>query len=93
MDNRERAMNILHYKPVDRFPAVHFGYWRELLYEWAEQGHIPLEYAKKWSDGNSFDMELDKIIGWDFNWYTVKGSNNGLLPKFERKLLEVLPDG
>ena len=31
MNNRERAMNILHYKPVDRLPAVHFGYWGELL--------------------------------------------------------------
>ena len=34
MTNRERAMNILHYKPVDRLPAVHFGYWKELLEEW-----------------------------------------------------------
>ena len=43
MTNRERAMNILHYKPVDRLPAVHFGYWPELLAEWAEQGTIPAE--------------------------------------------------
>lgn len=35
MTNRERAMNILHYKPADRMPAVHFGYWEELLAEWA----------------------------------------------------------
>ena len=46
MTNRERAMNILHYKPVDRLPAVHFGYWRELLVEWAEQGKIPAELAE-----------------------------------------------
>lgn len=37
MTNRERAMNILHFQPTDRFPAVHFGYWSELLTEWAEQ--------------------------------------------------------
>ena len=37
MTNRERALNILHYKPADRLPAVHFGYWRELLDEWVEQ--------------------------------------------------------
>lgn len=37
MTNRERAMNILHYKPADRMPAVHFGYWEELLAEWADQ--------------------------------------------------------
>ena len=93
MNNRERAMNILHYKPVDHLPAVHFGYWREVLYEWSEQGHIPLEYAKKWSDGNDYDREIDKLLGWDFNWYTVKGCSNGLYPKFERKILATLPDG
>ena len=37
MNNRERALNILHFKPVDRMPAVHFGYWQELLNEWVEQ--------------------------------------------------------
>ena len=41
MTNRERALNILHFKPVDRMPAVHFGYLPELLTEWAEQGKIP----------------------------------------------------
>ena len=38
MTNRERAMNLLRFQPVDRMPAVHFGYWSELLTEWAEQG-------------------------------------------------------
>ena len=47
MTNRERAMNILHYRPVDRFPAVHFGYWSSLLEEWAEQGKIPKELADR----------------------------------------------
>lgn len=40
MTTRERCINILHYKDVDRLPAVHFGYWKELLSEWADQGHI-----------------------------------------------------
>ncbi len=93
MTNRERAMNILHYKDVDRFPAVHFGYWIEVLQEWAAQGKIPAELATKKGDGNENDRKLDELIGWDFNWYTVKGSSNGLRPAFERKVLEVLPDG
>ena len=38
-------------------------------------------------------MELDKLIGWDFNWYHCVGTNNGLSPAFESKVLEVLPDG
>lgn len=93
MTNRERAMNILHYKPVDRLPAVHFGYWQELLAEWAEQKKIPAELADRCYDGTEKEKELDKLIGWDFNWYTTVGSTNGLHPKFEQKVLEVLPDG
>lgn len=93
MTNRERAMNLLHYKSVDRMPAVHFGYWRELLLEWAEQGHIPQDLARTVGDGNAADRELDRIIGWDFNWYRCCGANRGLLPGFERKILETLPDG
>ena len=95
MTNRERAMNILHYQPVDRLPAVHFGYWPELLVEWAEQGKIPKELANGIGYGDSCpkDIELDKIIGWDFNWQNCVHTNNGLYPHFEHKVLEVLPDG
>ena len=93
MTNRERCMNILHYKPVDRLPAVHFGYWGELLTEWAEQGKIPMELSQGCWDGSEKERELDKLIGWDFNYYRTVGSSNGLSPAFESKVLEVLPDG
>lgn len=93
MTNRERALNILHYKEADRLPAVHFGYWPELLVEWAEQGKIPMELAQGWYDGSPQDTQLDKLIGWDFNWYKTVSANNGLLPGFTPKVLEVLPDG
>ena len=94
MTTRERCMNILHYKDADRMPAVHFGYWKEVLIEWAEQGHISAELADGARfDGSKAQRELDKIIGWDCNWYNTVGSNNKLFPRFEKKLLEVLPDG
>lgn len=86
-------MNLLHFKSVDRMPAVHFGYWREVLIEWAEQGKISMELAKRVGDGNEADRELDKIIGWDFNWYTTRSAKMGLMPGFQRKVLETLPDG
>lgn len=92
MTNRERAMNILHFKSVDRMPAVHFGYWEELLEEWVEQGHIPKDILEGYADGNEKDRELDKIIGWDFNWYTTVRGDNFLRPVFEPKTLEVFPD-
>ncbi len=93
MTNLERAMNILHYKPADRLPAVHFSYWPELLIEWAEQGKIPHDLAHGNHDGSTKEAELDRIIGWDFNWNHVVGTNNGLYPGFETKVLEELPDG
>lgn len=94
MTNRERAMNILHFKEVDRLPAVHFGYWAELLDEWADQGHISRELAKAArGDGSQGQRELDRILGWDFNWNSCRGSSNSLNPPFERKVLETLPDG
>ena len=93
MTNRERALNILHYKDADRLPAVHFGYWGELLTEWANQGKIPKDFAGGIGDGGEMDKELDKLIGWDFNWNNTKGANNGLYPCFDSKELEVLPDG
>lgn len=94
MSNRERAMNILHFKEVDRIPAVHFGYWDVLLDEWAEQGHISKEMAKgARADSSPAQIELDRIIGWDFNWSNCRGSANSLHPAFERKVLETLPDG
>ena len=93
MTNRERAMNILHYKDADRLPAVHFGYWQELLAEWKEQGHIPAEIADNCPDGSDNDRRLDEIIGWDFNWHTVVCPDMSLNPCFEQKVIEVLPDG
>ncbi len=87
-------MNILHYKSVDRMPAVHFGYWAELLDEWAEQGHISKELALgARGDGSAAQRELDKILGWDCNWHNCISANTGLNPRFEHKVLEVLPDG
>ncbi len=62
MTSRERALNILHYKPVDRMPAVHFGYWHDLVMEWAEQGKIPMELALSRGDSNEADRELDRLI-------------------------------
>jgi hypothetical protein len=93
MTTRERILNILNYKPSDRLPAVHFGYWPELLNEWAEQGKIPHELASNWFDGGPADKEIDKIIGWDTNWYKTYRPDSGLRPQFETKVLEILPGG
>ncbi|GHU98111.1 hypothetical protein FACS1894211_01330 [Clostridia bacterium] len=93
MTNRERALNILRYKKTDRMPAIHFGYWNELLAEWAEQGHLSMELARAWEDGNAADREIDKLLGWDATWACTVSAFNGLWPAFEYKELEKTADG
>ena len=96
MNNRERTLNILRFETVDRMPAVHFGYWKELLAEWAEQGHISRDLVDGWRDRTPADEALDKILGWDFNWVaggTGRKANMRLFPTFEERVLETLPDG
>jgi len=93
MTNRERALAILRYEKVDRLPAVHFGYWIETLEKWANEGHITKEEATSWDDGNAADESISKKAGFDFGWYTCYHPITTLLPPFERKVLEVMPDG
>ena len=52
-----------------------------------------MELAQSVRDGNDADRELDKILGWDFDWDRCYGANRRLFPLFERKILETLPDG
>ena len=89
----KRAIDILKFKPVDRLPAVHFGYWYELLVEWAEQGKIPRDLVDCNWDNTQKEKELDKILGWDHNWCCNYGGKMGLNPVFESKVLEELPNG
>ncbi|HQL65330.1 MAG TPA: uroporphyrinogen decarboxylase family protein, partial [bacterium] len=65
----------------------------ETLQLWASQGYIRKEIAENWGDGNSFDDEISKILGFDFDWYSVFHPKLGLLPAFENKIIEELPDG
>lgn len=93
MNNRQRALSILNYENVDYLPVVHFGFWDETLEVWAQQGHITDQEARSWGDGNSTDDAIGNRLGFDFNWYHTFGGNYDLLPFFERKVLDVLPDG
>ncbi len=93
MNNRERAMAILNYEDYDRMPVVHFGYWPETLLKWAQEGHLAEEQAWKWGDGNTIDAEIAEKLGFDFGWYNCLHPETRLLPAFEEKVIEELPDG
>ena len=93
MNNRERAMAVLNYGDYDRMPVVHFGYWYETLVKWAREGHLTEEQARNWGDGNAIDAQIAEKLGFDFGWYNCFHPETRLLPPFEEKLIEELPDG
>lgn len=93
MNNRQRAMAVLHYQDYDRLPLVHFGFWQETLEKWAQEGHLTGEEARAWRDGNPADTVISAKLGFDFNWYNCFSPRTQLWPPIESKVLEELPDG
>lgn len=93
MTNKERVKAILNYQPYDRMPVVHFGFWRETLEKWYHEGHISKEEWLKQKDGNSYDRQITKRLGFDFNWYHCYSPNTSLLPAFRPKIVGDYPGG
>jgi len=84
MNNRERTLAVLNYQDYDRLPLVHFGYWTETLFQWAEEGNITLEEARAWADGNAIDLAITEKLGFDFNWACASfGANASLHPPLD----------
>lgn len=93
MTTRERILKCLHYEAIDRLPVLHFGFWGETLQKWAAEGHLTAEEARTWGDGNPTDFVISRKLGFDGDYYSAFGPNGGLVPGFESKLIEQLPDG
>jgi uroporphyrinogen decarboxylase len=93
MNNRERAMAILHYQDYDRLPLVHFGFWDQTLAKWAQEGHITEEEARNWADGTPTDAVITAKLGFDCNWYNCFSPSTRLDPPIETIILEEYPDG
>lgn len=93
MNNRERTLAVLHYENYDRIPLAHFGFWKETLDKWANEGHVTREEADSWADGNEADKAISKKLGFDFNYYTTIRVNTDIHPTIERKVIEESPDG
>lgn len=86
MTNRERVNAILHYRPYDKMPVVHFGFWSETREKWAEEGHVTREEARH--DGSTAER-----LGFDFEWSACVGTNTGLRPGFAREVVRELGGG
>jgi uroporphyrinogen decarboxylase len=93
MNNRERIHAILNYENCDRIPVTHFGLWNETLDLWIKEGHVSKEEAEGYRGGNP-PPSVMKRLGFDCGWMDhAIGGNSNIMPSFERKVIEELPDG
>ena len=56
MNARERFVATMHYQPRDRCPIYDFGFWKETLPVWVEQG-----YPNGAKPGDYFGMDLSRV--------------------------------
>ncbi len=76
MTSRERIINTVLCKPVDRLPfTFYFGPWGETIYEWQQSGDLPPE--TEWSTGCGFDPG-----------FMIVDVNLGYSPSFEHQVIE-----
>ena len=78
--NRERLNAILHYKPYDRMPIMHFGFWLETLEKWVSEGHISDEEMHqirsseiKIMDGTEGETKIAGRLGFCDNYFNYAG--------------------
>ncbi|MCE5258927.1 MAG: hypothetical protein LLG44_07715 [Chloroflexi bacterium] len=93
MNNRQRVMAVLNYQPYDHLPIAHFGFWNETLDKWAQEGHLSVDEARRWFDGNPTDAVISAKLGFDMNYYSAFHIATHLWPPFERQVMEELADG
>lgn len=77
MTHRERWLRTMHFQPVDHVPDEEFGWWENTLTTWHEQG-LPREIDTLPKGDVYFGFAPRR-------WIPV---NQGLLPGFERRVLE-----
>jgi uroporphyrinogen decarboxylase len=91
--HRQRALAILHYQPSEAVPVVHFGYWKETIAKWAEEGHVSAEEAADFTNNNEICDRISSRLGFDFGWGSAFGAASWMEPSFERRVVKELPDG
>ena len=87
MTHKQNALAVLNYEKYDALPVVHFGFWTETLEKWVAEGHLRPDEPPFGSN------PIAKKLGFDFGWEPQFCCESFLYPKFERKVIETLPDG
>ena len=96
MTIRENILAVLRYEKYDRIPLVAFGYWRQTLEKWVDEGYVSqddFDECLKGGYGNKGAYSIMTKLGFDLNWNPEFGIQSGLMPAFEEELIEVRPDG
>jgi len=78
----------LNYTAYDRLPIIHFGFWGETLQKWQREGHLS---AEDLAEGGR-TAALTKM-GFDLEYDPCCFPHNGLMPGFDYRVVETLPDG
>lgn len=80
MTTRERFHAVMHWRRPDRVPNMEFGYWDETIRRWHDQG-LPSHLAS--------NAEVEAYLGLEGYCGTpLVPARNGLLPPFEKTILE-----
>ena len=93
MTTRECFDAIMHGRPADRMPIIHFGFWGETLQKWVAQGYLSKDDIEGYGDGNEVERRLTARLGFDWCYGHLLSSNCGLSPRFETKEVASFPDG
>jgi hypothetical protein len=79
MNGRERFINVMEYKPVDKVPNYEAGYWAQTKERWLKEGLNEYDLHWDWWTGEEyFGMDAREFIPVDY----------GMMPPFENKILE-----
>jgi len=86
----------MNYQRYDRMPAVHFGFWPELLEKWVTEGYLKPEDINDVYDGSPNEHRIADKLGFDFNYFVTYQDLSGfssLFPAFLQKRIREFPDG
>lgn len=79
MNGRERFINVMEYKPVDRVPNYEVGYWGQTKERWINEGLNEFDLHWDWWTGEEyFGMDAREFIP----------INSGMMPEFPEEVLE-----
>ena len=85
MNQRERFLNTMRFKSVDRVPLWIPWFWPETLERWYSEG-LPALTNSGYKSGMPTDINLEELFGCDT--YIDVGTYYGFCPSFEETLLE-----